>query len=49
MDDKVDIEDLAIVAASFNTRWRGPGYGLAADLTRGGLIDVFDLVFVGMN
>lgn len=42
----VDVLDLALVAAAFNTR---PPINPAADLNGDGIVNIFDLAMVGLN
>jgi hypothetical protein len=48
-DGKVDDADLDAVADAFNTKEGDEGWNPAADLNNDGIVDIFDLVIVGIN
>ncbi len=45
----VNAADLALVMASFNKRSGDPGFNASADLNGNGIVDIYDLVIVGLN
>lgn len=48
-DNRVNIEDLAIVSLAFGTRPGYPRWNVQADLNQDGKVDIYDLVIVAQN
>ena len=48
-DGQVDVLDLLIVAAAFNSVPGSPGWNPDADLNQDSIVDILDLVLVGLD
>ena len=48
-DGHVDAVDLAAVATAFNAKEDSPNWNPSRDLNQDGIVDIYDLVLVGVN